>query len=333
MENRQKEGHSDVAPNTMTYNLAIAIFSVSGEKEDHKRALHLLRLLENESLKREGERISSSIGPPSTFAYNAFLQSVLTHLEEKEQVDYLEKVYNNMVTHNDSKPDYTTFDTLFGILSKAGATIDLKDGGERAEALFSRMEIQYATGNDVVKPDTKMYTNVIRCWANSRGKYLASRSHAILSKMERQASLGNKDLQPTLASYAAVINACSNTTELEEQPAALQIAFDCYNKVISLGFPPDAVTYSCLLNCCASLLHDPKQRKELAQQVFDAACEQGQVNRAVEFSLRRVSPSLYKMYQAQENKEGHSARARRANFQEKGLTRKQRWSSSKLSNP
>jgi len=345
---RMIKGSERAVPNTMTYNLAIAIFSASSNKKDNDKALYYIEHLERESVKqREEEQEDSStttnnttttttlIGPPSTFAYNSYLLSILARVMTDDQsntsscpirnnnhnnnvADIIDKLYNNMVSHSVSKPDYTTFDTIFGIYRQHKL---LEDAGERGEALLSRMEIQYATGsNNLVKPDARMYGHGIKCWANnhrpSKEKKdsgvvnIASRAYDILKKMELQARV-NIELQPSEAAYATVINVCSYTTNVDHQPVALGIAFECYNKMISLGLSPNAVTYSCLLKCCASLLtHDPKQRKELSKQVFEAACEQGQVNAVVEASLKKASSVLYRLYQkrATSDKEAHSAR-------------------------
>jgi hypothetical protein len=224
------------------------------------------------------------MGPPSTFAYNAYLQAALHYvkileLDDKVKQDKLvetvERLYNNMVCHGVSKPDYTTFETLFQIYRRSKGLVD---AGERAEALLSRMEVQYATGsNNIVKPDARMYYYAITCWSSAAAQTTrkinaAARAYIILKTMDLQASIGNDELKPTKHSVSAVIHVCSCTTHLDYQPEALRIAFECYNKMILQGIEPSAITYSSLLNCCATLVHDPIKRDKLARQVFAAAC-------------------------------------------------------------
>lgn len=221
-----------------------------------------------------------------------------------------------MVCHGVSKPDYTTFEILFQMYR---CSKGLVDAGERAEALLSRMEVQYATGrNNIVKPDARMYYYAITCWSSAAAETTskvnaAARAYMILKTMDLQASIGNDELKPTKQTVSAVIHACSCTTHLDYQPAALRIAFECYNNMILQGIKPSAVTYSCLLNCCATLVHDPIKRDKLARQVFAAACEQGQVNTVVEATLKKASIKSWRLYQKHGgDKKEHSANVPRA---------------------
>lgn len=299
MVDRHKKGMQNGIPNTMTYNVAIATVSavISEKKEDPAKALSWIEYVEREYTSyqlqqhakvKTKEKSSNSItavrAPPSTSAYNAYLQAVLSYKEEQQVddevqqdnlVDTMERLYNNMVSHSVSKPDYTTFDRLFQIYCCCKGLVN---AAERAEALLSRMEVQYATGtNNIVKPDAQMCYFVIKCWANraahTTGKInAASRAYSIVKTMELQASIGNVEMNPTKREFTAVIYVCSCTTQLDYKPEALRIAFECYNNMILRGIQPSAQTYICLLRCCANLVHDPRKRHKLAWQVFGDAC-------------------------------------------------------------
>jgi hypothetical protein len=298
MVDRHKRGMQNGIPNTMTYNLAIAIVSAASShsaehlgkahgwilylQREYRRQHHGKVEIEEES--SNSTKTDTLMGPPSTFAYNAYLQAALSHVKmmqlddnvkKNKIIETVERLYNEMVCHGVSKPDYTTFEILFQMYR---CSKGLVDAGERAEALLSRMEVQYATGrNNIVKPDARMYYYAITCWSSAAAETTskvnaAARAYMILKTMDLQASIGNDELKPTEQAVSAVIHACSCTTHLDYQPAALRIAFECYNNMILQGIKPSAITYSCLLNCCATLVHDPIKRDKLARQVFAAAC-------------------------------------------------------------
>lgn len=118
--------------------------------------------------------------------------------------------------------------------------------------------------------------------------------------MENQTKfLGNTEVAPQQRMYATVIHVCGRTTLEEDKSKALQIAFQCYNKIIANGIFPLWYTYHSLLLCIANLLPEgSEERAELSKQVFEAACGQGQVDRSVILGLEKANPSLLLSYEA-----------------------------------
>jgi len=142
MVHRHKRGGKNGLSNTTTYNLVIAIVSAATyHREGHLgKALSWTKYFETEYLsyrrqqhskvKTEEESSNSTktdtlMGPPSTFAYNAYLQAALSHVKvllndnvkHDKLIETVERLYNNMVCHGVSKPDYTTFEMLFQLFS------------------------------------------------------------------------------------------------------------------------------------------------------------------------------------------------------------------------
>jgi len=176
---------------------------------------------------------------------------------------------------------------------------------------------------------------------------VANRALEILNRMEYQYQIGNTSVNPYPYGYAIVIQVCStivsnnlNKTSDETNPSlsnnnvALQIAFDCYNRMISTNHlttledgintrskyygeiesnehsdenHPDSNVYTCLLKCVANNLEDPEQRNKLAQRVLDAACEQGQMSNTVRKALCLASKEVYGAYIPSRSHSSHSS--------------------------
>lgn len=159
-------------------------------------------------------------------------------------------------------------------------------------------------------PDETSYRTAIDCWtcsARARQPGAAKRAFMLIQRMQSQ-SLSfpqstnhkhndNNDLRPTIQTYAAIIATCSKTTLESDKPEALRIAFDAYNAMVDRGDVPTPAVYGLLLSCCALLpASPPEPRMHLSRTVFEAACENGRVNRRVLVELRKVNLHLHEAY-------------------------------------
>lgn len=116
--------------------------------------------------------------------------------------------------------------------------------------------------------------------------------------MEVQSGIGNEELAPSQKIYQEVIEICSGTTNVSDQPKALEIAFSCFNGMIRREIHPNARTYRFLLLSVANLLSESDQRDEIALKVFTSACQSKEVNSLVISSLEKASKKTFENYKS-----------------------------------
>ena len=250
---------------------------------------------------------------PDTICFNRVIKNRLGKVAKVEEMIEIEGIMDKMVGLNDhtAMPDSMTFRHLFEGWQQVGKQIsksNAKMPGMHAEKLIARMESQFAGGNYFVQPDREAYFNVIKCWgACFQFDGAFERGYSILSRMKNLSQVGNSELSPQQHMYQVVMRMCCNVEKDKKKALALKTAFDCYNDIIESNSYPVSKTYELLLNCIANLAPENEQRYVITRQVFEAACNHGQVTASLLSVLARVSPQLMIDYDALPE---HSSRAK-----------------------
>jgi hypothetical protein len=215
----------------------------------------------------------------------------------KDEALFATSCVDRMTVHPSSFPDPRTFECLLDIWVDAALT----ESGERADEILSRMSIRQAcAGPTFSLQDKWMYSKALQCWVISAEASVPGslrRALRVLEKMEaasgiRSTSLSavdsysdteknimflvyeKSDIEAIQSAYKAGIYICSLCTEDPE--AALEAAFDLYNRMTAAGISPDEKIFTNLLSCCTNLSpHDQKRQEELAKTVIAFAGDFG----------------------------------------------------------
>ena len=215
----------------------------------------------------------------------------------KAEALYASSFLDRMTLHQFSFPDIKTFECLLDIWSDAA----LPESGKHADEILSRMSIwQACVGRSSSSQEKRLYSKALQCWVKSAEACLPGALHRtlrVLDKMEAQSGIrrsaisavdsysdtekkifalvyDKEDPDSYRAAYNAGIHVCS--LSLEDPEAALESAFDLYNRMIAAGILPDEETFINLLSCCTNLLpQESDHQEDLAKTVIAFAGDSG----------------------------------------------------------
>lgn len=175
-----------------------------------------------------------------------------------------------------------------------------KAAAEKADALLTKLEAEYLTGDAAMQPTRDSYLGTIHAYGNSDAQFKFDKANEVLQRMLAQHSEGNEGAQPDTDCFHAVIRACSRSPATSSSPTrhkkALLLAISTvkYMKQSDM-YRPSAKSYLLLLQCCAALLPaGAAEREQALRSVFRSCRKDGLVNRRVlkEFQAA-VSTDLY----------------------------------------
>ena len=238
---------------------------------------------------------------------NAILRKIGRLGEKESEVERLRQVLkaealygssflDRMTLHPSSFPDIKTFECLFDIWIDAA----LPESGKHADEILSRMCIWQGAGRSFSSQHNRLYSKALQCWVKSAENSFPGalqRTLRVLDKMEAQSGIrrtaisavdsysdtekkifalvyDKDDPESYRAAYNAGIYVCS--LSLEDPEAALEAAFDLYNRMMAAGIMPDEETFTNLLSCCTRLLpQETDRQEELAKTVIAFAGDNG----------------------------------------------------------
>jgi hypothetical protein len=224
----------------------------------------------------------------------------------QDEAWYAMSFLDRMTLHPSSFPDPRTFEYLLDIWADAA----MPESGDRADEILSRMSIRQAcVGPTFSLQGKRIYAKALQCWVKSAqvsvpGRAL-HRALRILDKMEAASGIRTStpihavggdsyysdaekkilslvyekddDTEALQSAYKAGIYICSLCCLEDDDPeAALEAAFDLYNRMIAAGISPDEQIFIHLLSCCANLVpQDQDRQKILAKTVIAFAGDFG----------------------------------------------------------
>ncbi|KAL7541704.1 hypothetical protein ACHAXR_013137 [Thalassiosira sp. AJA248-18] len=193
------------------------------------------------------------------------------------------------------KPSAVTYTNAIEALS-VRKTITAAD---KADDLLKRMEVEYANGDESMRPTRNSFVGVIHAYGSSGAESNFQHANEVLQRMITQYSQGNEAARPDIGSFHAVIRACSKASETsssqERHKEAFLLAISTVQYMKKSDFHnPSAQSYLLLLQCCASLLSSGSEREKALRSIFRSCCKDGLVNQWVlkEFQSA-VSAEMY----------------------------------------
>jgi len=183
----------DIQPDTVTFTTVISAWANSGDPRAADRAKSLLR--EADMYSRSEDHDITLDAP--------FFCSVLQACAKAGDFVIAEALLQDIVDNelNGVKVDRRMFLPLLEAYSKS----ELKDAGEKAEALLTQMQsLAQTTGSADVRPSFSCFRFVLECWAKEKEnlKLAAERSEALLRQMEESADDGESNLKPDSTTYS-----------------------------------------------------------------------------------------------------------------------------------
>jgi len=171
----------------------------------------------------------------------------------------------------------------------------------RAEELLHRL-LEEAEGkneggtksNSKLRPTAKVFTAVIQAWTRSHSPQKAARVLKLLQQMKALAANHEKypNVAPTLVAYQTALDACSRVKgTVEQETAALKIAFAIFKSIERDNMQPNHVVYATLLKATGALMSHGDERNSISRAVFGKAVASGQADVSVVKALQKSSDS------------------------------------------
>ena len=162
----------------------------------------------------------------------------------------------------------------------------------RADALLNQL-LKQAERDGSLRPDSRAFAAAIRAWG--RSKRFEQKSVQALKLLRQMKELAPKypSVKPTLEAYLAALDACARThsVTVEQQMAALKVAFAIFKSISHDGLQPNASIFATVLKATSSLMSNSDERNAIAKAVFEKAVAAGQVDVSVVKSLQKASSS------------------------------------------
>ena len=174
-----------------------------------------------------------------------------------------------------------------------------KAAAERANEILTKLEMDYASGDESMQPIKDSYLGTIHAYGNSNAQYKFITANVVLQRMIAQYSEGNEAAKPDIFCFHAVIRACFRSPTISSSPMqdkkALLLAISTVQSMKNSNVHPTAKSYLLLLQCCSNLLPrgSVEQEKNL-QSIFRSCRKSGLVNKYVLAEFRStVSTDTY----------------------------------------
>ena len=208
-----------VRPDGRSYNLVLGTIARERGGIEAERFL--------ESMHQARSSGDTNVPLPDVTSFNVVIDAFASVGDAGRAVAVLEKmeagVWDRLADDGGEdalpRPTTRTYTSVLDALSKSNQL----DAGDLAEAILCRMSEMRAVsdgGSEKMRPDTRAYNAVIRCYANaggSRGREAALRSEGVLDNMEkRYAETGDESVRPDAYTYSSVITAWSKSDAGEE---------------------------------------------------------------------------------------------------------------------
>jgi pentatricopeptide repeat protein len=218
---------------TISYNSLIKAYA---NNHDAKMAEKILRHMISES---ENGNLDVC---PDIITWNSVLEA---HAKRKstKSVEASTRILHEMSQHDGIKPDKVTMSLMMIALTRSAHRGE-KDAGKQALLILDRMEAKYEEGNELLKPDTFTYTQIIHCIARSGDPECYSMAMNVLGRMKELRLKGRENLKPDTATLNAVLLAIANSKGPDEAEKFL----DSMDASSDPTTAPNAISFSTVIS-------------------------------------------------------------------------------------
>eukprot|EP00542_Grammatophora_oceanica_P000536 CAMPEP_0194063490 /NCGR_PEP_ID=MMETSP0009_2-20130614/80474_1 /TAXON_ID=210454 /ORGANISM="Grammatophora oceanica, Strain CCMP 410" /LENGTH=452 /DNA_ID=CAMNT_0038715625 /DNA_START=39 /DNA_END=1397 /DNA_ORIENTATION=- len=282
----QSSGLLDEESPVVCYNTLISAYAQLGDVD---KALALLTEL--------SEREENGQGGPDQVSYNSVL-----HACAKSRRSDAGILAQSLLDRMRGKVPLSvaTFSSAMNCWASVGRA-------DKAEMLLLTLENNWKERQGHVCPNVRVYSVVIKAYAESNHPYKATKAFQLLQRMNRLSSSTTSDtgrkskpenpyVRPNIITYNSVLNALATTSrEGKDDPAQVKKwLFGIYDTLTSseCHLQPDHFTYGTVLKACSSdLLLEDTAMPNFCERVFEDAREAGQVSHGVLFQFRKAAPA------------------------------------------
>eukprot|EP00536_Pseudo-nitzschia_multiseries_P001138 jgi/Psemu1/234305/estExt_Genewise1.C_140097 len=247
---RKMKEHSNPnsKPDRKTYNLVLAGWSKSGDRDLASKAEALLEEMEAST---EGD---SSRTAPNKYTYNCIIFCYTwSNLRDKgdKALAILEKMKRLGETNPFCRPDYTTYNAVMNCITKGNH----RSAPYQVEALLKEMtEIYQRTGDYSMRPHNRSFNACVNAWARSRSSEAPERIKSWISIMQDDFESGRTDVMPNKWTYNSYLQALAKQrkpSSADEAERILAMMEDKGRQFRSSNIKPDVLTYTNVLHCIA----------------------------------------------------------------------------------
>lgn len=215
----------DIAPSTISYNIAINAFAQTGNFE---KAEWLLQSM-YEAYDQKQALWDHSVAKPNLVSWNSLL-SAYAKSRNFDAVERAERALERMDTLYSSgvlegKPDTISFNCLLHCLAKSSRN----DAGVHCEQILEKMESRWAAGDKNVKPDFRSVGAAIQAWLKQNN---LEKAEVLLCKMCRAYANGEESMKPSIETLRNLLEASRETSDSGE--SIKQHMKDMYPHILNL---------------------------------------------------------------------------------------------------
>jgi hypothetical protein len=202
------------------YNLILDAYSRVSGLEDRSRRIGEVML----GMQRAADRHDNPALLPDKFSYAALLRTTIaeSNLDFVSKVDALLRTMEESA-HAPARPDLKTYSM---VLDACGKSQDV-DAPAYAEELFGRLKLRCAQGDGTLRPDTSIYTILMKIYSNAGD---AVRSESLLAVMAKECAAGNSSCRPDEVAYRTAISAWGRSSLPESLTRAMRLFQDMKNE-------------------------------------------------------------------------------------------------------
>ncbi len=229
---------------------------------------------------------------PDTESFNAAIETLKNcaiHPKSTDPIHYA-KMTESMLEQMEKMVDRSSVSIIkpsavsYTHVIRALGVMNTRKAAVKADALLTKMEREYAKGDDSMKPTRDSYVGTIHAHANSDSTSNFRNANEVLQRMIEQFLRGNEQARPDVCSYHAVIKACAtsaNKCSPSGKEALLLAVSTVKNMKKSETSYPNSKSYLLLVQCCTKLLPVGEDQEKALRSVFRSCCQGGLVDQKV----------------------------------------------------
>ena len=298
MTKTYKSGANDLAkPDTQCFIPVLKAWASSKKLEGPIMAEHLIMWMQQLQFHEE---IDSA--RPNTLCFNIVMSSWLKSADvtsEKRIRQIFEYMESSSRKGNvDIKPDAGSYNIVVSSTSPAVKKYFDMGGARRADKMLARLETGYLDGDEMLRPDSIIYNQVIDYWAKTqsvRGHFMKARD-----VLDRQIKMFSEEkvrkCRPDVTGYTSVIAACASTYgTVKEKRHAFDMAHLTFMESCAEKYTqPNDVTYGVMFKAVGRLLNNSDEQDKYARTLFKLCCDDGYLGEMAFMRMKAaVSKSVY----------------------------------------
>mmetsp|Transcript_34038 Transcript_34038/g.62602 ORF Transcript_34038/g.62602 Transcript_34038/m.62602 type:complete len:562 (+) Transcript_34038:132-1817(+) len=280
-------------PHTSCFYPILKSWAVSGKMEAPIMAEHLIMWMQHLQMK-EGIETAQ----PDTVCLNIVLscwlksKDITAEKRIRQVFEYMDKCARMGCI--EFKPDASTYNIVISSIAPAVKKYYDMGGARRADRILARLEKGFLAGDELMRPDTIIYNQVIDYWAKTqsfRCHYLRARE--VLDRQITMHESGVRKCRPDTTSYTSVIAACASTYGSKmEKRRSFDLAHATFMEACKEKHThPNEITYGLMFKAVGRLLPKEQERDRYAKTLFGLCCDDGRLG---EMAYNRMKEAVTK---------------------------------------